>query len=377
MLGPARQQAAEAVERQGVVRPQAQDLPIGAFRGGWLALPFQVEGHVAHARQASRVQGAAEVVAVPGRHRTGSQPALLRGEQVFVRLIAAQEVIGGEALGYGVANAVGVQQIAGRRLVVGLVATGDDEQHRLLDGVGEDGQGGHRPPGVPEDRQEQGSILRGADQHVAVALDEIVSPGTLAARPFALPEAHQHVDVAGVGFAVGQGDGVVLGRLDLAQPAPDFLAVVGAEGVQIGVPVRRQGDGGADAVVRPGDLVDVFDVLVDEAALVESRQEQPTTPVGHPQIVQGQPGPVELSAQDVGEGRNRLDLEVGVGHDARVVGVSAAGEVQFVGEAPRLVETHPHPQRQEGDVGGVRGRPGREHQPDRRARRQPIGDPAP
>ena len=100
-----RQQLAQPVQRIGVFWLDLQDPPVARFRVGWLSLPVKLGRLLQHVRDAPGVDPAAEVPAVPGLQNGATDLALGAAERIFVRLVAAQEVVFRKAVCYRVANA--------------------------------------------------------------------------------------------------------------------------------------------------------------------------------------------------------------------------------------------------------------------------------
>ena len=138
-----------------------------------------------------------------------------------------------------VANAEGVQDHARRRPVERLVASGHVERERPLARIHQRGQRRDRPVAVPESRQVQHAGLKTARQHGAVGADQAIRPVALAGAPLRLPESQQGLEVLRERLGRRNGYSILAGRIDLLQQAPDFLPGIGAQRIQIAVPVLR------------------------------------------------------------------------------------------------------------------------------------------
>src|SRR5262245_33068658 len=99
-------QLAEAVERADIVTFDIEDLPVGGRGLGELFLLMQLVGATKHDRYASGIETAAEIAPIAGGHIDAFDDAVFRAERILVRFVAAQEIIGREAVVDGVTNAV-------------------------------------------------------------------------------------------------------------------------------------------------------------------------------------------------------------------------------------------------------------------------------
>src|SRR5207237_7246212 len=121
----------------------------------------------------------------------------------------------------------------------------------------------------------------------------------------------------------GYGYPLFTGRVDLLQETADLLPRIGAERVEISVPVVRQHGIGTETVVDPVDLDDLVDCGRVETCLREAGGQQPPPPLGHSDIVEMEPRPVHLP-DGAGKGRNDLVLRLQPADDAGIVGAEIA-----------------------------------------------------
>ena len=95
---PVEQQIGEPELRAEMVRCRSQHLRECNIGGRLLAGLIEFEGLFVDKTDAARVQRAAEIFARAGAEQRAAQLLLLRPEEIFVRLVAAQEIIGFETL---------------------------------------------------------------------------------------------------------------------------------------------------------------------------------------------------------------------------------------------------------------------------------------
>lgn len=96
-----------------MVRCCGKHLPEGDIGGRLLAALVEFERLFVDKTDAAGVKRAAEIFARAGTEQRAAQLLLLRPEEIFVRLVAAQEIIGPETLLDRPADAVAMQHEAG------------------------------------------------------------------------------------------------------------------------------------------------------------------------------------------------------------------------------------------------------------------------
>jgi hypothetical protein len=206
---------------------------------------------------------------------------------------------------------------------------------------------------MPEGRQVHQTGLETARQHGAVGADQAIHPIRLARTPFLVPKPQQGLEVPIERLRCGDGYSIFAGRFDLLQETTDLLPRIGAERVEIDVPVVRQRDIGAERVVDPVDLDDLVDLGRVETCLREAGGQQPPPPLGYSDIVEMKTRPVHLPD---GAGKGWNDLVLGIGHadDAGIVGTEIACHPD-VAENVGFLDRGLQPQRKECDVRQIGG----------------------
>src|SRR5207302_3229775 len=129
-----------------------------------------------------------------------------------------------------------------------------------------------------EGRQVHETGMETPRQHGAVGADQAIHPVRLARTPLRIPESQQGLEVPVKRLRCGDGYPIFTGRVDLLQETADLLPRIGAERVEISVPVVRQHGIGTETVVDPVDLDDLVDCGRVETCLWETCGQQPPPP---------------------------------------------------------------------------------------------------
>ena len=277
-------------------------------------------------------------------------------ERVFVVFVAAQQIIGVQAVCDRPANTVRVEYQARWGIVTGFVAAGHEEHQGLLLAVDETGQRAQRLRAAPQDRQKQGIVGPRLVENAAVLACKFVDSIALAPCPFAPPESDEYLDVPLEGPAVRLGEPQLIRLIDLAQKAADLLPRVGADPVlQIAIEILGQGDIGTDQKIGIVGLHDSLALIVVQVRPLERRDEGSQTLRRGAKILQRQPPPAH-AAQVCAKSRGRRFV-VGVTDETGVVGPGdAPGHLDFTAEAlPALAESYASEQGKKGDMIAIVG----------------------
>ena len=196
---------------------------------------------------------AAQIPAALGFQNDGVDLALLASERIFVAaLLPRRKSYSTKPLcAMRVANACGhADHASPRRSLERFVASGPcrNENVRL--------RGSTRVASAATGRspcQKVGRYTR-PDWKLRVSMappgaDQAIDPIRLARTPFLVPESQQGLEVPIERLRCGDRYSILARRFDLLQEAADLLPRIGAERVEIGVPVVRQRGIGAETVV--------------------------------------------------------------------------------------------------------------------------------